>query len=519
MTLSGRPSQSVLSPCPSDAAVTSWKWSPGKALRASWSHFSTSHNENSQSNSQLTDACTPVASSFGVKNTTSPRQECPWTSSTTSSVLNDVSSTASVSRKLRSHVTESDSLLYFSAVSESDVLFGSPKNQFDVTVSNGIDGSSQVRVMECVPQPECSISSDPQPSAPGRINTSYEMRRSEFLRQLKDAGRRGDVDGCWALWNLVTRPDSTFQICEVTLGLMVDSLINCGCVCDAELLVVNMRGLIKPNTVIYSSLIDGWGRARNSERALAVFRTMVADGVICNVITFNCLMSACVRGGALDAAMGLLWTMVQAGVPSLMPDRCSFSTVIQGFCAASKVRQALQLVDFMVKSAKLLPDLVLLNILLNGCVKSGLYRLFDSLLDSMTKKYSIIPNCYTLSIVVMRYTRTRQLSEGFLAVERLCSTYSIVPNTHVWTCLMSACMSQGHQDLAMLMFNSLKDHTKSFPATGPISPSLLSLTSQSDLDAKAYQTVVSGLRKNGDRKLAAVLEQECLSVFHKDRMS
>lgn len=63
------------------------------------------------------------------------------------------------------------------------------------------------------------------------------------------------------------------------------------------------------------------------ETALSLYHEMVERGITINTVTFNSLVNACARVGAMKDAAAILDHMLRCGIN---PDLVTFSTVVKG---------------------------------------------------------------------------------------------------------------------------------------------------------------------------------------------
>ncbi|KAF4657935.1 hypothetical protein FOL47_008239 [Perkinsus chesapeaki] len=409
-----------------------------------------------------------------------------------------------------------------------------------------------------------------------RLRVASDRDNAEASSIIKECGRRGDIRSCWKVWNhLVTTgqclsnwrgrggenrsrgngeassPSSSpgaasiYRPNEITLGCMTDALVSNRLVEEAEQLVGEWKELIPPNTVIYSTLIHGWAKQNDANRARSIFALMREENVLCNAVTFNCLIHACVRVGDMQGALELLDAMkLQAasataptddgggindnnsnGDPSCeqgsdntagrggggglmvpLPDKFTYSTIIKGYCARGEMEQSLQMFDTMLNDG-LQPDLVIYNTLLDGCVKRRYHGTCERLLDDMTNYWKIQPNSYTLSILIKHYGRQGDLERAFKLVEELPAKHGFEANAHVWTCLISACITHGEMETAQAIFDVMRKVKPSrrqqgndnggFDSPNPAlaTPTILRMAAKCAPDAKAYETQIHGWMK------------------------
>lgn len=328
---------------------------------------------------------------------------------------------------------------------------------------------------------------------------SSDRSNAEASGLIKESGRSGDLGACWKAWNKLIGEGGLPN--EITVGCMVDALVSNQEVRQAELLVNEWKEKVRPNTVVYSTLIHGWAKQNDAKRALKVFNQMQAENVPCNAVTYNCMIHACVRVGDLQGSLDLLSTMKKR----IRPDKFTYSTIIKGYCGRGDVESALILFEEMLGD-HLVPDLVIYNTLLDGCVKTRHNNICDELLCDMVDKWRIYPNSYTLSILIKRFGRQGDLNKAFALVDQLPKKYGFQANAHVWTCLISACVTQGRLHAADMVFMSMSSNkeklTELIAASEPRElqeiSSALEMAALCPPDAKTYETLALGFLRYND---------------------
>jgi len=346
-----------------------------------------------------------------------------------------------------------------------------------------------------------------------KVQAVNDRRNAEISALIKEHGRRGDLVSCWKVWNGLE-----FHPNEITLGCMVDALVSNQTVDQAESLVNQWKSRgVFPNTVVYSTLIHGWAKQNNASRAMAIFDQMKREHVQCNAVTYNCMIHACVRAGEMQCALDLLYSM-KTGV---RPDKFTYSTIIKGYCGQGDIDNALFLFESMLTEG-LAPDLVIYNTLLDGCVKTRYNEMCDQLLEEMVSKWGICPNSYTLSILIKRFGRQGDLIRAVELVELFPRKYGFRANAHVWTCLISACVSHGRFSIAEAVYWSMLGDAKKAKAILALDGGIeytrpehkravdnaLSLASMCPPDAKTFETLIHGyLRYNQGERAMEILRE------------
>merc|ERR1719160_2133837 len=182
----------------------------------------------------------------------------------------------------------------------------------------------------------------------------------------------------------------------------------------------------------------GFAISKQPEKLMQVYTEMREREVPCNTISYNTMLDACAKCGAMHRVPDLLEDM-KAARPRVEPDVITYSTIVKGYCNSGDVDKALQVLQEMKRDGKHAPDEILYNSLLDGCAKQ--HRLEDALnlLDDM-QDAGVVPSNFTLSILVKLLGRSRRLNQAFDMVETICKENGFRPNIYVYTCLMQACI-------------------------------------------------------------------------------
>ncbi|EKX72848.1 pentatricopeptide repeat domain containing protein [Theileria equi strain WA] len=284
----------------------------------------------------------------------------------------------------------------------------------------------------------------------------------------------GMIDECNRLWDEFVNKRG-FEPNEVTYGCMFDAYVNNNRVDDAVRLFEDMKsqGKVKPNTIMYTTLIKGYGQNKQLDKALKMFNMMCSENVAANTVTYNSIIDACARVGDMNGAASLLEDMLNNNIE---PDLITFSTIIKGYCVQSNMDKSFQLLSIMYERG-IMPDVILYNSLLEGCVKSGLLWLCEKLWQQM-QQYGIPPSNFTLTILIKMYGRNGQLDKVFELADTLPKQYGFTINTHVYTCLMSACITNGRYSMILEVYKCMK-------------------SAGIKADAKTFETLIQGASKGG----------------------
>lgn len=304
---------------------------------------------------------------------------------------------------------------------------------------------------------------------------------------IKACGVMKNLPRCWELFNELEQRGMVPT--DIVLGCMLDALV-----CNSEVekaveLLSQWKGRVKVNTVIYSIIIKGFATSQQADRALDIWREMRQEGVQANAVVYNAVIDAQARCASMEVVSELLKTMQEDGVK---PDAITYCTIIKGYCIKGDLTQGVDVFRDMQKSG-LVRDSVVYNTLLDGCARHSQYALADSLLEEMLASKTILPSNFTVGILVKMHGKRRQLHQAFETIEMMANRFNLKPNPQVRMCLLCVCVNNNALDKAWEVFEQMK----ALPG---------------GMDAKAYNTMISGCMRKGRLEQAVALVEEAYGL-------
>jgi pentatricopeptide repeat protein len=144
----------------------------------------------------------------------------------------------------------------------------------------------------------------------------------------------------------------------------------------------------------YMSLIRAAGRDRDVDRAFAILGKLKESGVTADIASHNCVLDACISGGAIERGRKLVeemkaWTKL---------DIITYNTLLKGYCNTGDLKGALKLFAEM-EQAGINPNDVSYNCLINAAVTKGNFKEAWNSIEMMQRKGVPIDN-YTVSIMM-----------------------------------------------------------------------------------------------------------------------
>merc|ERR1719220_1088852 len=198
---------------------------------------------------------------------------------------------------------------------------------------------------------------------------------------------------------------------DVTLGCMIDALVEANQVDEALVLFQEWRSVVPCDTIIYSTLIKGFSNMGDAERAAALYTDMKLNGVQMNCIVYTALINAHTRSGCMSKAEAWFEDMKREGCE---PNAITYTSLVKGHCVRGDLEAALVLFHQMLELG-FQADAVIFNTLLHGCIDKANWSLGDELIHEMAR-LGVQPTNYTLSILVKMWSKRGELDKAFEAV-------------------------------------------------------------------------------------------------------
>lgn len=304
-----------------------------------------------------------------------------------------------------------------------------------------------------------------------------------YVMLFKAYGAARQLSQAWDLWQQLAAENIVLD--EEIYVSMVEACAANGDMAGALRIFREMKQFIPTSPLkgnVFSMLIKACLKSSQSGLAMELFSEMQSDHTVwCSLVAYNTLIDAFARAGNMAAVGQLFQTMCSRGV---QPDVITYSTAIKGYCVRGELEQAIRLLGLM-RQRGIEADEVLFNSVLDGCAHQQMRGLMERVLEGMLKG-GIAPSNFTLSILVKLYGRCHDLDKALEVVAQYPKQYGFRLNAQVYTCLMSACISNGRLGEALTLFREMQ-------AAGCAA------------DAKTYQTLLNGCFKHNDYESAVSL--------------
>jgi pentatricopeptide repeat protein len=127
---------------------------------------------------------------------------------------------------------------------------------------------------------------------------------------------------------------------------------------------------VKPDEVLYNSLLDGCSKNNQMAKAFEIYQMMLEEGTVKpTTVTFNSLIDCCVRCNVQSRAWQLYEEMQAQGVKA---DNYTYSSLFKSIRHESQkqeLNRAFAIYNSFASSANsITPDEILFNVLLDACI-------------------------------------------------------------------------------------------------------------------------------------------------------
>ncbi|XP_051114911.1 pentatricopeptide repeat-containing protein At2g33680 [Andrographis paniculata] len=251
------------------------------------------------------------------------------------------------------------------------------------------------------------------------------------------------------------------------LTAMVDMYAKCGLIVDAQ---KGFDYLYKADLVLWTSMIGGYVRNGDNEKAITLYCRMQIEEIAPNELTMASLLKACSCLSALELGRQMHGHVVKNGFNLEVPvgsalltmyakcgslddgntifkkmparDVVSWNAMISGLAQNSRGIEALNLFEDMVHEG-VQPDSVTFVNVLSACSHMGLVGRGREYFELMPVKYGIAPRLEHYACMVDLLSRAGKLDEA----KRFIESASVDHGLCLWRIFLSACRNHGNFEL------------------------------------------------------------------------
>jgi len=256
-------------------------------------------------------------------------------------------------------------------------------------------------------------------------------RGFECLQQLKENGLKPD---------------------EVLFNSLMDACVHLKQMPKAQAVFKTMKDAgVKPSFVTYSILIKGCGMQHNLKAALQVKKDMDAEGVVPNAVLYGSLADVALKSADFDQAEQILQEMDDQGIPSTV---VTHSLKIKICGRRRQLQKALDLFDEMEPKG-IPPSAFTFNSLLDTVARCRQMQHVPRLLQLM-KKYGLRPDLITFSTIIKGYCQADDLPQA-MATFKILKEQGLKPDEILYNSLLDGCARVGDTKQAASLFVEMQN--------------------------------------------------------------
>eukprot|EP00448_Togula_jolla_P010851 CAMPEP_0170608328 /NCGR_PEP_ID=MMETSP0224-20130122/21527_1 /TAXON_ID=285029 /ORGANISM="Togula jolla, Strain CCCM 725" /LENGTH=1097 /DNA_ID=CAMNT_0010933549 /DNA_START=67 /DNA_END=3357 /DNA_ORIENTATION=+ len=201
---------------------------------------------------------------------------------------------------------------------------------------------------------------------------------------LKGFAREKKIDRAFAVHEEMC--DRNIEMSSVSFNSLINACARCGRMdCVPQLLADMERHGIQPNVITYSTVLKGHCQMGDVKAAFAILKDMrEKTNMKPDEIMYNSLLDGCAQSNMVEDGMRLLQQMLDEGVP---PSSFTLSVLIKLMSRARKLDEAFRLVDELSRKHKLTLNVHVYTNLIHACVTNQALPRGLELLDEMVERW------------------------------------------------------------------------------------------------------------------------------------
>ena len=230
---------------------------------------------------------------------------------------------------------------------------------------------------------------------------------------------------------LTNRP--TFTENEITMGCLIDALVRCGAVEKAEEILEKVPKLNR-NIVIQSTILKGFTKQKNMQKALTIFQRMIDNKLKPNLIAYNSLLECAIQSDHFSKAEELFNDLIH----EKKADIITYSSYMKGLLKQRKLKETMGLLEELRTTKKDEMDEVLYNSLMDGLVKLKESQMALKVYEKMQAD-GVKPGVVSYSILMKAFYLKGDSEEIFNLMKEM-KIKGFQPGLIIYTCIIQACV-------------------------------------------------------------------------------
>ncbi|CAL5416395.1 unnamed protein product [Camellia sinensis] len=191
------------------------------------------------------------------------------------------------------------------------------------------------------------------------------------------------------------------------------------------------EGEIKPDGVIYGTILNGFSKIGNTTTAIGLFRSMKKWNYKPNVVMYNTIIDGLCKDKNVDDALSLLVEMTQQDIT---PNLITYHTLIHGLCNLSWWEEATRVLRGMTDQ-NVFPNVHTFTTLTHALCKEGMAKEAESVLEFMVQR-GVGPDVVTYGTLTYGYFLQDQMDKAIKVFHSMVDK-GIEPNIHCYNILIN----------------------------------------------------------------------------------
>jgi len=241
-----------------------------------------------------------------------------------------------------------------------------------------------------------------------------------------------------------------------------------------------------------------------TEHMARAFECVVAEKCPMNTVLYTTLIKGFAKAGEVDKAMSVYAHMLRGGGEYARPDLITYSVLIKANCDASRLEDAIALLGEM-QAAGMAPDEIIYNNLLAGCALRKNAPLGERLYSEMTEA-GVRPSNVSFSVMIRLFSECRLLDKAVAVLERGPKLHGVVPEERLFVQLVQCCVRQRQGRRAVQVYKAMLEHVTPEPSSCTVVLRSCSRLNMFDTAAEVLQLTAEAGHKVEVPEIEALLE-------------
>eukprot|EP00933_Yihiella_yeosuensis_P080399 TRINITY_DN93808_c0_g1_i1.p1 TRINITY_DN93808_c0_g1~~TRINITY_DN93808_c0_g1_i1.p1 ORF type:complete len:877 (-),score=223.62 TRINITY_DN93808_c0_g1_i1:386-3016(-) len=213
---------------------------------------------------------------------------------------------------------------------------------------------------------------------------------------------------------------------------------------------------VKLNASTCGSMIRGFGQARQVERCILLWETMLERNVKLSSVAVGCMVEALVTNANPDEAWKLVNTIWEVPEQRCLINTVIYSMILKGYAMTKKYNRVRSLYHEM--TARGIPcNTIAYNTMLNALALCGQMQEVPELLAHMKNANPpLVPDVITFSTIIKGYCMAGEVDKSLDLLQEMRSSQNIKPDEVMYNSLLDGCAKQNRLETALELLEEMK---------------------------------------------------------------